>query len=140
MIKEELFRFAKFTGSSLIGGTVDMVLVWLLSRYVFKGYWGDVIISPMISFECSVIVGFAFCWYFVWNDRVCREDNSSFLKQLIAYNGSNIGVFGLRMLLVLVIDRIFSCNLVVTNLIGRLLAGLLNYVISDKVIFKKDVK
>lgn len=65
MIKEELFRFAKFTGSSLIGGTVDMVLV---------------------------------------------------------------------------IDRIFSCNLVVTNLIGRLLAGLLNYVISDKVIFKKDVK
>ena len=38
MIKEELFRFAKFTGSSLIGGTVDMVLVWLLSRYVFKGY------------------------------------------------------------------------------------------------------
>ena len=79
-------------------------------------------------------------WYFVWNDRVCREDNSSFLKQLIAYNGSNIGVFGLRMLLVLVIDRIFSCNLVVTNLIGRLLAGLLNYVISDKVIFKKEVK
>ena len=45
MIKEELFRFAKFTGSSLIGGTVDMVLVWLLSRYVFKGYWGDVIIE-----------------------------------------------------------------------------------------------
>lgn len=76
MIKEELFRFAKFTGSSLIGGTVDMVLVWLLSRYVFKGYWGDVIISPIISFECSVIVGFAFCWYFVWNYRVCQEDNT----------------------------------------------------------------
>ena len=35
-----MFRFIKFAGSSLVGGTVDMLLVWLLSGYVFNGYWG----------------------------------------------------------------------------------------------------
>ena len=51
-------RFLKFVATSLVGGTVDMVLVWLLSGYVFSGYWGEVVVTPMISFECSVIIGF----------------------------------------------------------------------------------
>lgn len=134
-----MFRFIKFAGGSLVGGTVDMLLVWLLSGYVFNGYWGDVIISPIISFECSVIVGFTFCWYFVWNDRVSNKSGRSFLKHLMVYNASNIGVFGIRMLLVVLIERIFSGNLVIINLISRLLAGLVNYMIADKLIFKKGV-
>ena len=116
-----------------------MLLVWLLSGYVFNGYWGDVIISPIISFECSVIVGFTFCWYFVWNDRISNKSGRSFLKHLMVYNASNIGVFGIRMLLVVLIERIFSGNLVIINLISRLLAGLVNYMIADKLIFKKGV-
>lgn len=134
-----MLRFIKFAGSSLVGGTVDMLLVWLFSGYVFNGYWGDVIISPIISFECSVIVGFTFCWYFVWNDRVSNKGGLSFLEHLMVYNASNIGVFGIRMLLVVLIERIFSGNLVIINLISRLLAGLVNYMIADKLIFKKGV-
>ena len=139
MARGNMFRFIKFAGSSLVGGTVDMLLVWLLSGYVFNGYWGDVIISPIISFECSVIVGFTFCWYFVWNDRISNKSGRSFLKHLMVYNASNIGVFGIRMLLVVLIERIFSGNLVIINLISRLLAGLVNYMIADKMIFKKGV-
>lgn len=137
MSKEALLRFIKFALSSLVGGTVDMVLVWLLTSYVFDGYLGDVIITPIVSFESSVIVGFTFCWCFVWNDRVSRKGSKSFLKHLAAYNASNIGIFGLRMMLVVLIESIFSCNLVIINLISRILAGLLNFVISDKVIFRK---
>lgn len=139
MSRDNVLRFIKFAGSSLVGGTVDMILVWLLSGYVFNGYWGDVIISPIISFECSVIVGFTFCWYFVWKDRITKKDKKSFQKHLMAYNASNIGVFGIRMLLVVLIERIFSGNLVIINLISRLLAGLVNYIIADKLIFKKGV-
>ena len=57
----------------------------------------------------------------------------------MVYNVSNIGVFGIRMLLVVLIERIFSGNLVIINLISRLLAGLVNYMIADKLIFKKGV-
>ena len=39
-------RFLKFVAISLVGGTVDMVLVWLLSGYVFSGYWGEVVVTP----------------------------------------------------------------------------------------------
>lgn len=57
----------------------------------------------------------------------------------MVYNVSNIGVFGFIMLLVVLIERIFSGNLVIINLISRLLAGLVNYMIADKLIFKKGV-
>lgn len=129
-------RFLKFVATSLVGGTVDMVLVWLLSGYVFSGYWGEVVVTPMISFECSVIVGFAFCWLFVWNDRVEKGDSRSFLKSLGAFNLSNIGVFVLRMVLVMLLERVIADNLLICNLIARMLAGLLNFIISDRLIFK----
>ena len=57
----------------------------------------------------------------------------------MVYNASNIGVLGIRMLLVVLIERIFSGNLVIINLISRLLAGLVNYMMADKLIFKKGV-
>ncbi len=129
-------RFVKFAGSSLIGGSVDMILVWLLSDFVFEGYLGDVIISPLISFECSVLVGFTFCWFYIWNDRGISGGKSLFLKHLLSYNISNIGVFGIRMLLVVVVEKLFGGSLVIINLISRMLAGLLNFLISDKLIFK----
>ncbi len=134
--RKAFVRFIKFTGSSLIGGSVDMILVWLLSDFVFGGYWGDVIISPMISFECSILVGFTFCWFYIWNDRVASGRKSSFVNHLLTYNISNIGVFGIRMLLVVLIEKLSGGNLVVINLISRMLAGLLNFLISDKLIFK----
>ncbi len=115
-----------------------MVLIWLLCGYIFDGYWGDVVISPIISFESSVIVGFTFCWFFVWNDRVSTQSNS-FLRHLLAYNISNIGIFILRLALVILIEKLFGTrgNLVLVNLVARMLAGLLNFVISDKLIFRK---
>ena len=135
-----LTRFVKFAGSSLVGGTVDMVLVWLLSGYVFGRYWGDVVIAPVISFECSILVGFTFCWFFVWRDRVVLNDRNAFLRQLLAYNASNIGVFGIRMALVVLIEGLIGGNLVLINLVSRMLAGLLNFIISDKLIFKQRNK
>lgn len=129
-------RFLKFVATSLVGGTVDMVLVWLLSGYVFSGYWGEVVVTPMISFECSVIIGFIFCRLFIWNDRVDKGDRLSFCKSLGAFNLSNIGVFALRIVLVMLLERVIADNLLICNLIARMFAGLLNFIISDRLIFK----
>ena len=136
MSKEVLFRFVKFAGSSLVGGMVDILLVWLLSGYLFDGYWGRVVLAPVLSFESSVLVGFTFCWFFVWNDRIVSGTREDFVKHLLAYNASNIGVFGIRMLLVVLIEQTQGGNLVIINLVSRMLSGLLNFIISDKLIFK----
>ena len=67
---EVLRRFVKFVAVSFIGGGIDLFMVWILTGYVFNTYFTDVIIAPLISFECAVVAGFTFCWFLIWNDRV----------------------------------------------------------------------
>ena len=75
------------------------------------------------------------------NDARVSSQSNSFLRHLLAYNISNIGIFLLRLGLVVVIEKIIGSNgnLVLINLAARMLAGLLNFIISDKLIFKKKV-
>ena len=131
-------RFIKFAGVGLVAGTVDISLVWALTKFIFGGYYGQMVVSPVISYECSIIVGFVFSWYFIWNDRLSTGGRSEFWKRLAAYNVSNVGIFALRVLLVMMFEKILDGgNLVIINTVSRILAGLLNFVITDKLIFKK---
>lgn len=136
-----LVRFIKFAGVGLIAGTVDISLVWVLTKFVFGGYTGQVIVSPVISYECSIIVGFVFSWFFIWNDRLSSGSRKEFWTRLLAYNVSNVGIFVLRILLVMLFEKLWDGgNLVIINTVSRILAGLLNFVITDKLIFRKQGK
>jgi putative flippase GtrA len=133
-----MVRFIKFAGVGVVAGTVDISLVWVLTKFIFGGYYGQMVVSPVISYECSIIVGFVFSWYFIWNDRLSTGGRSEFWKRLAAYNVSNVGIFALRVLLVMMFEKIWDGgNLVIINTVSRILAGLLNFVITDKLIFKK---
>ena len=135
---DTMVRFIKFAGVGLVAGTVDISLVWVLTKFIFGGYYGQMVVSPVISYECSIIVGFVFSWYFIWNDRLSTGGRSEFWKRLAAYNVSNVGIFALRVLLVMMFEKICDGgNLVIINTVSRILAGLLNFVITDKLIFKK---
>lgn len=131
-----LKRFAKFVAVSFIGGGIDLLVVWILTGYVFDTYFTDVILAPLISFECAVVIGFTFCWFLIWNDRV-GGGAAEYFRRMGMYNVSNLGVFGIRLLLVIVIQRIIPHHLVLCNLIARMLAGLVNFVIIDRLIFRK---
>ena len=122
----------------MVAGTVDISLVWVLTKFIFAGYFGQVILSPVISYECSVLVAFAFSWYFIWSDRISSGSRKEFWTRLVAYNLSNVGIFALRVLLVMAFEKLWDGgNHVIINTISRILAGLLNFVITDKLIFKK---
>lgn len=62
---------------------------------------------------------------------------AEYFRRMGMYNVSNLGVFGIRLLLVVVIQRIIPHHLVLCNLIARMLAGLVNFVIIDRLIFRK---
>lgn len=133
-----LVRFIKFAGVGLIAGTVDISLVWVFTKFVFSGYTGQVIVSPVISYECSIVVGFVFSWFFIWNDRLASGSRREFWTRLAAYNISNVGIFVLRVLLVMLFEKLWDGgNLVIINTVSRILAGFLNFVITDKLIFRK---
>ena len=73
-----LTRYVKFMGTGVVGSIVDTLVLWLLSDLVFsKGYWGEYIISPAISFQCAVAVNYTISYFYVWKDRTRGRADAS---------------------------------------------------------------
>ncbi len=136
-----LIRYAKFAGTSAVGSVVDTLVLWLLSDLVFtKGYWGEYIISPFISFQCAVAFNFTISYFFVWKDRTRKRPDASvrrYFRLFGAYNLSNSAVFLFRLGVLLLIERFTGWDVVICNLIAMCFSGIINFTINNLVIFKK---
>lgn len=136
-----LVRYAKFAGTSAVGSVVDTLVLWLLSDLVFtKGYWGEYIISPFISFQCAVAVNFTISYFYVWKDRTRKRPDASvriYFKLFGGYNLSTSAVFLFRLGVLLLIERFTGWDVVICNLIAMCFSGIINFTINNLVIFKK---
>ena len=136
-----LIRYAKFAGTSAFGSVVDTLVLWLLSDLIFsKGYWGEYIISPLISFQCAVAVNYTISYFYVWKDRTRKRPDASakrFFKLYGAYNLSNSAVFLFRLGILLLIERFTGWDVVICNLVAMCFTGIINFAINNLVIFKK---
>lgn len=136
-----LIRYAKFAGTSAVGSVVDTLVLWLLSDLVFtKGYWGEYIISPLISFQCAVAVNFTISYFYVWKDRTRKRPDASvrrFFKLFGAYDISVSVVFLFRLGVLLLIERFTGWDVVICNLIAMCFSGIINFTINNLLIFKK---
>ena len=136
-----LIRYAKFAGTSAVGSVVDTLVLWLLSDLVFtKGYWGEYIISPFISFQCAVAVNFTISYFYVWKDRTRKAPDASvkkFLKLYLVYDISASGVFLIRLCLLLLVEKFTGWDVVFCNLTAMCFSGLINFTINNMVIFRK---
>jgi putative flippase GtrA len=65
-------RLPKFFAGNLFGTAIDTLVLWLFSHLVFHDYVGQVIVSPIISFECAVMANFVFSYYVTWKDRISQ--------------------------------------------------------------------
>ena len=136
-----LIRYAKFAGTSAFGSVVDTLVLWLLSDLVFsKGYWGEYIISPLISFQCAVAVNYTISYFYVWKDRTRKRPDASarrFFKLYGAYNLSNSAVFLFRLGILLLIESFTGWDVVIRNLVAMCFSGIINFAINNLLIFKK---
>ena len=136
-----LVRYIKFAGTSVIGTIVDTLVLWVLSDFVFtRGYWGEYIISPVISFQCAVAVNFTISYFYVWKDRTRKSKDAStrrFLKLYAIYNLSGSAVFLLRLGALLLIERFTGWDVVICNLTAMCFSGIVNFTINNLVIFTK---
>ena len=136
-----LIRYAKFAGTSAVGSVVDTLVLWLLSDLVFtKGYWGEYIISPLISFQCAVAVNFTISYFYVWKDRTRKRPDASvrrFFKLFGAYDISASVVFLFRLGVLLLIERFTGWDVVICNLIAMCFSGIINLTVNNLLIFKK---
>ena len=136
-----LIRYAKFAGTSVVGSIVDTLVLWLLSDLIFtRGYWGEYIISPLISFQCAVAVNYTISYFYVWKDRTRKRSDASirrFFRLYGAYNLSSSVVFLFRLGALLLIERFFGWDVVICNLVAMCFTGIINFAINNLVIFKK---
>lgn len=132
-------RYLKFIVSRALGTGVDTLVLWLLAHYVFSGgYVATYIISPIISFECAVMSNFLCSYFWIWRERVTDRNRRSFGRHLLSFNLSAIAGFLVKMLFLLLFERVFGWGVVVCNLMGLSISGILNFFLSESVVFRKS--
>ncbi len=128
-------------GTSVAGNIADTLVLWLLSDFVFTGgYWGEYIISPVISFQCAVAVNFTISYFYVWRDRTIGRPDAGkrrFFRLFLAYDLSCSAVFLLRLGVMLLIENFTGWDVVICNLLAMSVSGILNFCIENLLIFKK---
>lgn len=135
-----MIRYLKFMGTSVVGTIVDTLVLWILSDFIFtKGYWGEYVISPVISFQCALTANFLISYFYVWKDRTAVSGASTkrFFKLFFAYNLSGSAVFLLRLGALLIIEKFTGWDVVICNLLAMCVSGVLNFAINNLLIFKK---
>lgn len=140
MMRRVLIRYLKFMGTSVVGTIVDTLVLWILSDFIFtKGYWGEYLISPAISFQCALTANFLISYFYVWKDRtvVSGASTKRFFKLFFAYNLSGSAVFLLRLGALLIIEKFTGWDVVICNLLAMCVSGVLNFAINNLLIFKK---
>lgn len=133
-----LGKYVKFMLSRAIGTGVDTLVLWLLSRFLFDGgYWATYIISPIISFEAAVMCNFLCSYYWIWRSRISSRDSRSFWRHFVGFNLSSFAGFLVKMVFLLLFEKIFGWGVVVCNLVALCISGVLNFFLSEAVVFRK---
>ncbi|MBO4585726.1 MAG: GtrA family protein [Bacteroidales bacterium] len=145
--KEVLTKLLLFMVTSVAGTTVDLLLHWILSYYVFEGnYWGSYWVAPVISFELSTMTNFVIAYYFVWKERITYRGARSFWRHFGAYNAACCGAFAIKIVLMQGLHFLFvslgwfqeySFEPVLCNFIAMAISGLFSFYMSEFVIFNK---
>ncbi len=125
--------------SRAVGTGVDTLVLWLLSRFIFDGgYWTTYVISPIISFEFAVMSNFLCSYYWIWRERIEHRNRHTFWGRFAAFNISSLAGFGIKMLFLLLFERIFGWNVVVCNLGALCISGVINYLLSETLVFRQS--
>ncbi len=131
-------RIGEFILANALGTLVDTAVLWIFASFILDGsYLGENIISPVISFEAAVLTNFLCSYSVIWRDRITCRGKKSFFRHYIPYNLSCTGVFFFRLGLLVLAKEITGVHVVLCNLMAMCVTGLLNFLLGDKLIFRK---
>lgn len=127
----------QFVISRMLGTAVDTLVLWLCSHFLFHTYSGDYIIAPIISFEAAVVCNFVFSYFWIWRSRITNHSARSLWRHLAGFNLGSLAGFAVKMVFLLLFQRLFGWNVVVCNLAALFISGGFNFLLTDAVIFRK---
>ena len=134
-------RLIRFWVQNITGTIIDTVVLFVLSRFIFKHEFFIYYIAPIVSFEFAVFNNFNVAYHWVWGDRN-KEYSGIFyyLGKFVHYNLTCVVAFLVKMLFLILTLRIFHLDIVLCNIVGLCFSGLVNYFGGDKVVFAQKFK
>ena len=129
-------KLCRFVLANSLGTCTDLLVLWLLSHYVFAHYVGQYMVAPLLSFECAVFVNYLSARRFVWRDRVRRSGRQGFWRRYVVYNLSATGSYTVKMVFLLLLERLFGWPAVVCNLAALSISGSINFTLGEWVVFR----
>lgn len=123
-----LRKLIRYAFSTLGGIAAETVLLWVLAHYVWRDWeLGISIIAPTLSFELCLLVNYCTAKYFVWRDRK---------SSLWRFHLSNISVFIVKMAFLVALRYFSGVDIVLCNIVAMGIAGLINFVLNDRIVFR----
>ena len=129
--------YIEFVVSRLFGTGVDTFVLWICSKFIFHDYWGIYVVSPVISLEFAVFSNFVCSYYWIWKERITNKNIKDFTYRFLIFNFSSVLGFLVKMLFLLLFQKIFGWNVVYCNLAALLISGLFNYFLAETIVFGK---
>lgn len=133
---ETALRIPKYVLVNAAGTVVDTAVLWLVSHHIFHSFAGEYLLSPFISFECAVLFNFICSFFLIWKDRMDIGNARTFMSRYLLYNLSCTMTFLLKMGLLLFFKFLFGWDVIICNLTALCVSGVVNFVMSDRVIFR----
>lgn len=130
-------RLIKFCLTGFTGTVVDMTVLFVMSRYIFKTDLLIYFVAPIISFEAAMFNNYNISRYWVWKDR---HKHGDYFKQLYKYNITCLLAFGVKMVFLILAKQIFSWDVLLCNLAGLCFSFVVNYVAGEKLIFRNNLE
>lgn len=134
---ETLRRYLKFFLASLVGTGADCLVLWLCSEVLMEGKMWVYGVAPVISYECGILVDFVIYYFFVWKDRISQPGVRSFFRHLLPFHLSNLGAFLCKTLALLGFAQLLGCHVVVCEVLGLCMSGIVNFVCNEVLIFRR---
>lgn len=123
-----LRKLLRYAFSTIGGISAETVLLWVLAHYVWRDWEvGISIIAPALSFELCLLVNYCTAKYFVWRDRK---------SSLLRFHISNTSVFIVKMLFLVALRYFSGIDIVLCNIVAMGVAGLINFVLNDRIVFR----
>lgn len=123
-----LRKLIRYAFSTLGGIAAETVLLWVLAHYVWRDWEvGISIIAPTLSFELCLLVNYCTAKYFVWRDRK---------SSLLRFHLSNFSVFIVKMMFLVALRYFSGVDIVLCNIVAMGIAGLINFVLNDRIVFR----
>lgn len=150
-----LKKWVDFVVSRALGTVVDTAVLWfvgwVLHRMVaahpasgfWSGfeYWGEYWIGPAISFEVATFANFLMSYYWIWKNRISnRSSAKSFWRHFGGFNVSCIFGFFVKMVFLVLFEKIFGWDAWLCNLLAVCISGILNYFLAEVLVFRKKTE